>query len=235
MAGRGAVSRQLVRLACIAAITVAASWLIWCTVDEARSNFHQVVRGKLYRCGQLSPSVLDGRLRIHRIRSIVNLRGPNPKQSWYESEHAAAARADVLVYDIALCSDAAPTSGDLKELVRVFSQCPRPVLIHCESGLDRSGLAATIFLLSQEKCSIEHAEQQMGIRYGIPPGRERTERHRAFVHLYEAWLSKVGKTHSRENFRQWAMEVYHRPEHLGGPDWNVCYSKLPDQNKRKNP
>jgi len=141
----------------------------------------------------------------------------------------------VLIYDIALCSDAAPTSAELKQLLEVFSICPKPVLIHCESGLDRSGLAATVFLLSQETCSVAQAEQQMGIRYGIPPGRERTERHRAFVQLYEHWLSQSGETHSRENFRQWAMEAYRRPEHLGGPDWNVCYSKLPDQSERQNP
>jgi protein tyrosine/serine phosphatase len=198
-----------------------AGLLLFAAPDALRLNFHQVARGRAYRCGQLSPSVLKGRLAIHRIRSIVNLRGPNPQRSWYQDEKRIAAETGICLYDIAITSESAPTSGELRELVRIFTTCPKPVLIHCESGLDRTGLVAAICLLVEKECSVERARQQMGLRYGIPPWRERTRRHRGFVDLYEAWLQEQGAAHTSERFLFWACHVYHRPESLGGADWPV--------------
>jgi protein tyrosine phosphatase (PTP) superfamily phosphohydrolase (DUF442 family) len=209
------------RVLLLIAILLAAGWLAWTSIDAARTNFHQLVRGRAYRCGQLSPSALRSRLAIHRIRSIVNLRGANPQEPWYQEEQAVADELGVLTYDVALCSESAPTSGELRELVRVLATCPRPLLIHCESGLDRTSIAAAIYLLAEENCTVDRAEQQMGIRYGIPPGRGRTQKHRAFVEAYRSWLAEQGRSHTNDHFLYWATHGYRRTEPLGGPDWPI--------------
>ena len=86
------------------------------------------------------------------------------------------------------------------------------MLIHCESGLDRTGLGAAIYLLCEEDCPLGRAEQQMELRYGMPPWRERTQRHLAFMHLYRDWLADQHRQHSRAEFFYWANHVYVRPE-----------------------
>src|SRR5262245_10397582 len=59
---------------------VYAADLLW------RHNFHVVIPGELYRSGQLTTDELSSAVRQHHIRSVLNLRGPNPGKSWYAGE-----------------------------------------------------------------------------------------------------------------------------------------------------
>lgn len=43
---------------------------------------------------------------------------------------------------------------------------PKPVLIHCEGGSDRSGLASAIFMHRIRGMDIEKAEGQISLYYG---------------------------------------------------------------------
>src|SRR4051812_27720881 len=59
------------------------------------SNFHTVVAQRLYRAGQPSAASLDSTLRAYAIRTVINLRGPNDGQDWFEEEKAVAQRNGV--------------------------------------------------------------------------------------------------------------------------------------------
>ena len=52
-------------------------------------NLHTVIPGRVYRCAQPSPNKLERLVHAHGIRTVLNLRGPNPDQSWYRGERAA--------------------------------------------------------------------------------------------------------------------------------------------------
>ena len=41
----------------------------------------------------------------------------------------------------------------------------KPVLIHCKSGADRTGLAAAIYLLTEGGKTLDQAERQLSLRY----------------------------------------------------------------------
>ena len=43
---------------------------------------------------------------------------------------------------------------------------PRPILIHCRSGADRTGLASVVYLARVAHADEETAERQLSIRYG---------------------------------------------------------------------
>ena len=43
---------------------------------------------------------------------------------------------------------------------------PKPVLIHCQAGSDRSGLAAAFYLAALAKAGEEKSEAQLSIRFG---------------------------------------------------------------------
>src|SRR5689334_406916 len=82
-------------------------------------NFHLVVPGCVYRSGQLSPESLEDRATRNGIRSVINLRGANPGDDWYEMERAAARQHGLKFYDLPVDSQC-PTAGELNELLRVL-------------------------------------------------------------------------------------------------------------------
>lgn len=177
--------------------------------DYATENFHLVVPGQVYRSAQLSLSTLEERIARHQLGSIINLRGPQPQDQWYHEEGAAALRHGIPRYDIPLRSAIPPTTQELRQLVQLLEEAPKPVLIHCHSGIDRSGMVAAIsVLLLDDAGSPERARAQFTIWYGQFPWRKSTALHHALVNTYEDWLKEEGLEHSRASFRRWACQVY---------------------------
>ena len=85
---------------------------------------------------------------------------------------------------------------------------PKPVLIHCQSGIDRTGIAAALAcLLLDDSSSTEAALDQLTWRFGCLPWRKSREDKRDFLLAYESWLGARGQTHSRQHFRAWLREV----------------------------
>lgn len=164
-------------------------------------NFHPVIPGCVYRSGQLSPQSLEERAARDGLRSVINLRGANPGQTWYEQECAVARRQDLKFYDLPVDSRC-PTALELRELLDVLERCPKPVLIHCQSGIDRSGIVAAIcILLLDESGSVERARNHLGWRYGHMPWRDNMNVQERFLEDYQDWLRDRG--HGRGHFHDW--------------------------------
>lgn len=53
-----------------------------------------------------------------------------------------------------------------RELLELLRRAPKPILIHCQGGADRSGLAAALYLAAIANAGEERAESQMSLRYG---------------------------------------------------------------------
>ena len=86
-------------------------------------------------------------LRAHAFRSIINLRGPNPSHSWWRREKRLAGRLGITHFDVRLSSRNIPTRGTLVGLINALEAAPRPVLIKCSGGQDRTSLASALYLL----------------------------------------------------------------------------------------
>lgn len=135
-------------------------------------NFHPVKEGEAYRSGQLNTVKLEEYLRGYRIKSVLNLRGENRGSDWYEDEIATCKRLSVRHYDLALSSSERPTDNDVEKLMIIFREAPRPVLIHCKSGSDRTGLVSAMWKVVVDGEPKSIAEKQLSVRYGhIPVGQ----------------------------------------------------------------
>ncbi len=105
-------------------------------------------------------------LRKYGIKTIVNLRGENPGQSWYEDEKRVAQEEGVLFYSIAMSAVRMTTKQELAQLLNIYANAPRPIYIHCQGGADRTGEAAAIWAIDQMGQNNSEALNQLGLQYG---------------------------------------------------------------------
>ncbi len=171
------------------------------------ANCFAVVPGQYYRCSQPTPGSLEATVRSLEIRTIVNLRGDNTGKDWYDAERTAANRIGVPMIDISLASNCPPTTRQFRQLIDVIDRAPRPILFHCQSGADRTGLASMMCQLVQPGRSLAEARRQISLRYGHKFWSEAARLH-AIPEAYADWLTGRGDAHSPERFREWGLTVY---------------------------
>ena len=110
-------------------------------------NFHWVVPGEIARSAQAYAGFLVRFLRNRGIRAMINLRGPNARYAWWHYERRVCAELGVQHLDVMLNSRRLPTPGMLKKLLDAFDTAPRPFLLKCSGGQDRTSFAAAFYLI----------------------------------------------------------------------------------------
>ena len=110
-------------------------------------NFHWIVPSEAARSSQAYAGFLGPFLRSHGIRAMINLRGPNPDWRWWQSEKRVCARLGVQHFDVALSSKNIPTRSMLLALLDAYDAAPRPFLMKCSGGQDRTSFAAAVYLV----------------------------------------------------------------------------------------
>lgn len=134
-------------------------------IKKLFDNFHTVEPGALYRSGQLSAQKLAKYIQKLGIKSIINLRGKNADKRWWQEEQACAKRFGVHHYNIAMSARRFPYKQELIQLLQLYDHAPRPMLIHCQGGSDRTGEAAALWVLDQQKKSKQEALRQLSLKY----------------------------------------------------------------------
>jgi protein tyrosine/serine phosphatase len=174
-------------------------------------NVHAVVPGQVYRAAQPSPGWLAAFVRANGIQTVVNLRGTCYPQEWYLEEAHTVQELGISLEDICLSAGRLPSPPELRQLVQVIDNAPRPLLMHCRHGADRTGLASAIVLLLEQNVSLETAQDQLSIRFGhLAIGRANVLNR--FFDFYKEWLQREQMAHSPRTFRDWLMHEYR-----GGP------------------
>ncbi len=117
---------------------------------DAISNFHWVQRDEAARSAQPMRLVLPGILRRHKIGSVINLRGRNTQFSWWAYETRICSAHSVTHFDTMLDSRKLPLRSMLTTLLDAFDDAPKPFLLKCSGGQDRSSLASAIYLVHRK-------------------------------------------------------------------------------------
>jgi len=180
------------------------------------SNFHTVVPRRCYRSAQPSPTNLRLLARTFGVRTIINLRGVEEDRVWYQREHAIALEMGMHMADRGMWAQRPPTEEEFRELVRALDAAEEPILIHCVSGIDRTGIVSAMFLLLRTDATIEEAWGQLSVRYCHNPWGKAACQDRVLA-AYVAWLAERGMQHRPEYFRRWALEDYRQEP---GIEWS---------------
>jgi protein tyrosine phosphatase (PTP) superfamily phosphohydrolase (DUF442 family) len=126
-------------------------------------NLHRIAPG-VYRSNQPSAGQLAALRARLGLKTVLNLRGQS-QQSFYLFEAETCARLGITLLDLSLSASQAPTLDKLEALHDLLQGAEKPLLIHCKSGADRTGLAAVMYLLVIEKQPFAVARRQLSFRY----------------------------------------------------------------------
>ncbi|MBX9652168.1 hypothetical protein K2Y11_00970 [bacterium] len=108
------------------------------------SSVRSVHEGQLYRAGQLSASQLEETIRDKNIKTVVNLRGPDPDKKWYRSEQEVCQRLGVKQVDIDL-GTSEPDRNEVAALLDTYRQAEKPILVHSWSRYGSAGFASGVY------------------------------------------------------------------------------------------
>lgn len=183
------------------------AWLNSLLVDHAIlriswRNWGVVEAGRLYRSNHPLPWQFGQAMRRHGLRSVINLRGHRQVCGSDALGRARATEIGLIHADAPFESRGAPHKDRIARLAGLFAELPEPVLIHCKSGADRTGLVAGIWLLLQGR-PVEAALDQLRWRFGhVSAGR--TGILDAFFRAYAAFQA----AHGPKPFLDWVREDY---------------------------
>lgn len=109
-------------------------------------NVHEVVPGEAYRSSQPSPTFLAAVIRDKNLQCVIKLNSES-ESGWSEHEVASAATHGVKLIHIPMGVTRLPTREELTSLVEAIDSAPRPLLVHCKIGADRTGVASTLIAM----------------------------------------------------------------------------------------
>lgn len=170
--GPGARFQKLGRKILLAVAILVLAFGVWvANVIFVQHNFHVVSPGMVYRSAQVSADDLTRMIQGHGIKSILNLRGgaQGGVKEWYYAETNAALKLGVQYYDYQLSASHELTDAEMEKLVNMVRNAPKPLLIHCKSGADRTGLVGALYLYSVEGKPAETADHELKLLYGHVP------------------------------------------------------------------
>ncbi|MBU1007722.1 tyrosine-protein phosphatase [Candidatus Dependentiae bacterium] len=155
--------------------------------SRPHDKFYEIDKNKLFRSKQLSPRKLASYIKRFNIKTIINLRGENPHEAWWRREQKIVSQLGINFYNIAMSARRLPYKKDLLLLLHLYNHAPRPILIHCNGGADRTGEAAALWMLDQQNKSKKEALKQLTFRYGHVSWRNKKKRQFIKMWLGRSW------------------------------------------------
>jgi hypothetical protein len=178
-----------------------------------QGNLDEVDAGRVIRSAQPTTRLSEW-IRNYRLRSILNLRGGSPADWWYLAETQQARSSGVAFFDLPMSAVRRPSRRELLALIDTLRSCPYPLLIHCKSGADRTGLATAVYLMAVRSESPERAQWAFALKYGHIPFLGTEHLHEP-LDEYAAWLASQRLPHTPERFRAWVETEYQADETAG--------------------
>jgi protein tyrosine phosphatase (PTP) superfamily phosphohydrolase (DUF442 family) len=131
-------------------------------------NFHEVEKGMVYRSSWLGAEGLEKAIARHGVKSVLNLCGEQPGKAWYDGEVTVSRRFGVRLISLAFSANTPLDSNQIAQLADALRDSPKPLLIHCRAGSDRTGLACALYVASHGG-SYRDAQDQLSLFYGHFP------------------------------------------------------------------
>jgi hypothetical protein len=173
-------------------------------------NFHWIVAGEAARAAQAYAGFLGPFLKRHGIRSLINLRGFNPDFRWWRYEKRVSKKGGVKHIDVMMDSRSLPRRDMLANLFDAFERAPKPFLIKCSGGQDRTSFAAALYLVHRSGWT---AMQDAAKQFAWFPYLHFPRRHQRWLRQF---LDFAQDDAAGRPIAEWVRERYD-PVHL--KDW----------------
>ena len=72
-------------------------------------------------------------------------------------------------YDYALSSHRFVTRQQIGQVLGIVRDAPKPLLVHCKAGADRTGLVSALYRFVREGESADQADRELSLVYGHFP------------------------------------------------------------------
>ncbi len=188
---------------------------VWLFLDDRISV---VVKDKVYRRRQLSSGQLSHLIESEGIKTIINLRGAQPEETWYQQEKALANQYGITLTDIDFSANELPNVWEINYLYDVLKSADTPLLLHCKHGVDRTGMASALALIIKTDTPLLEAEKQFSWRYGVAPFFPSVG-----PLLFDAYEQQLGANkleHTRARLKNWLAKEYVDPN--GNIRYYIC-------------
>ncbi len=160
--------------------------------------------GRFYRSAQVNRHQLEQWIDKYDLKTVVSLRGGSSNNPDLVASRTAAANKGIRFVQHKLRARRYPTKAELLGLWKIFAEGDYPMLVHCQSGVDRSGLASGLYLLWRTN-DLDQAEEQLDF---IPYW------HTGWFGSYK--LDQVFEMyrpfHGTLSFPEWVEKEYRTPE-----------------------
>lgn len=167
-------------------------------------NFHKVDQN-FYRAAQPNRTLLK-KFASTGGKTVLSLRGSTSAPYWYEQEEACA-ELGLRLHNIALSATEPPAVEKVREFINFVGTCEKPLLIHCKSGADRTGLATFLYKIIFKNYIARDAKKSLSaIYFHNRFGKSKVLDD--FVDLYLHDSNILGLS-----FEEWLYTVY-KPESL---------------------
>lgn len=172
----------------IVLITVISALIVY------SNNFYTVTPGVLYRSKQLTDQEFYHFIKKHGIRTVINLRGKFTDARWYRSEIAVMKKYGLTHLDFKLSATDIVAPEKLDSIISLCMASPKPLLVHCKAGADRTGLFCAAWKLSVEGRPPAEALRQLSIIFGhLPLPMNPTDAMDKSFHAYHQFLEKSNR------------------------------------------
>jgi hypothetical protein len=172
------------------------------SLPELLYNFHWVIPGEAARSAQAYAGFLGPFLKGRGIKSVINLRGPNPTWRWWRGEKRTTEALGIAHIDVVLNSRRLPTQPMLRALLAAFDAAPVPVLLKCSGGQDRSSFAAALYILHRKGWG---AFDEASAQFAAWPYLHRPKKHQFWLKPFLAFAREAAQGRP---LAQWVAEDY---------------------------
>lgn len=169
-----------------------------------RDNIHEVIPAYYYRSAQLAPNVLSNLIDKRNIQTVINLRGAHPEAPWYQKEIKVVEEKHIAYHNLPLRAYHFPEVSQIRTLIRLIEDSPKPILIHCESGADRTGLASALVVFWNTGGDLTRSWKQISWHYGaVYPNSVG----KLVLKRYQLWLDQRKERSSIVSFKTWISQL----------------------------
>lgn len=196
---------------CVLIGTIFLLFLWRTSIFRISKNFYEIDPGKFYRSAQLSPSELEDVIKKYGIKTVISLRGAPDDSYWVPGQVRVLKENHVDFYPLWWTIDFFPQNQEIKKYAQLLETAPRPILVHCRTGADRTGEATALYAIDfMGQSATEAIDNYLNFKYW----------HVQSFHPAKAEFVRQWKGH------KWALDSYDLCQEF--PQWaepGICPQK----------